>query len=423
MRRVLLRTMSYFSEFRTHWRPLTAAGLGLAVGLGMNSYTLNVFAPYMIADFGWSRAEYSLLGLLGLVSVASIPVAGRLADAFGARRIATIGVISLPLTFLAFSMMTGDIRQLFAIMFVQLILCATTTTAVYSRLVASAYVDAQGFALSVAISTPAILAAIGVPLLTYVVDTQGWRTGYQALAVIAAIGGGLAVLLAPSARRRKRDGAALLHASRSSLADYVRIARTPAFWLLFAAMLLCNIPAGFTGNQVNVVLIENGASTASAALMLSAYAISVIVGRFCCGLALDRFPARIVATVNMAIPAIGMFILWSSLDTPLALGAAIVLIGLAQGAEGDMLSFLVARHFGITMFGTVVGLLFTAVSGGAVVGSIVLSQMLSVSDVYAPFMFFCGVVTLIGSALFLLLRPDSPATDTAAGANTISVEA
>ena len=41
--------MRDFSEFRRHWRPLTASFLGMASGLSLNAFILSVFAPYLIA--------------------------------------------------------------------------------------------------------------------------------------------------------------------------------------------------------------------------------------------------------------------------------------------------------------------------------------------------------------------------------------
>src|SRR5688572_2757028 len=68
--------MHGLGEFRQHWRVLLAAFLGLASALSLNSYILSTFAPYMIAEFAWSRSQWALLGLAHAVTLISLPIAG-----------------------------------------------------------------------------------------------------------------------------------------------------------------------------------------------------------------------------------------------------------------------------------------------------------------------------------------------------------
>ena len=87
--------MGYLSEFRLNWRALAAASLGLAVGYTFINYVTNIFSPFLIADLGWQKSDFALLGLIVIVAAVCQPVAGRLADLIGVRRMALIGVIGL----------------------------------------------------------------------------------------------------------------------------------------------------------------------------------------------------------------------------------------------------------------------------------------------------------------------------------------
>ncbi|MEO5587176.1 MAG: hypothetical protein ABIQ81_05735 [Novosphingobium sp.] len=57
----------------------------------------------------------AMVGALGVISMLAIPVAGRMTDLFGSRRVALVGIISYPLTFIAFSQMNGSL-PVFAIL-------------------------------------------------------------------------------------------------------------------------------------------------------------------------------------------------------------------------------------------------------------------------------------------------------------------
>ena len=167
--------MGYFSEIRSNWRPLTAAVIGLASGMSIIGTITNVMAPHFIKEFGWTNEEFAYVNSLSIFAVIMLPIAGRLADMIGVRRTAAIGVVTLPLTFLVLSFMTGDIRVYIALFLVQAAVCITTTGAVYSRVVVQWIKNARGLALGIAASAPAITGLIGGPILNQFVLDHGWR--------------------------------------------------------------------------------------------------------------------------------------------------------------------------------------------------------------------------------------------------------
>jgi hypothetical protein len=54
--------MQDLGEFRQNWRPLLGSFLGMGSALSLNAYILSTFAPYLIGEFGWSRAQWAMLG-------------------------------------------------------------------------------------------------------------------------------------------------------------------------------------------------------------------------------------------------------------------------------------------------------------------------------------------------------------------------
>jgi len=392
--------MGYLAELRTQWRPFTAAVIGLGSGFSLTMYTTSIIAPHLLKEFGWSRAEFALVGSLSLLTVAVLPLVGRLTDMIGVRRTAMIGVISLPITFLALSAMTGDIRQYIALFLAQAILCVTTTTTVYSRVVVQYITNARGLALAIAASGPALTGAVGGPLLNNLVETHGWRAGYQALAVLSVVGGAIALLMLPS--EKTGDGADEPRARRAK-EDYAEIVRNSAFWIMLAALLLCNLPQVIALTQLKLVLLENGVTSTGASVMISAFATGVLVGRFASGLALDRFPPHRVAAIGMGVPSIGLFLIASSLDAPVILTLSVFLIGLSNGAEGDVVGYLVVRKFGVRVYSSVLGLMTAAISTSSSLGAALLSLILKLTGEFAVFLVICGVAVFAGSTLFLLL--------------------
>lgn len=363
----------------------------------------NIFAPALIAEFGWTKAELALVGSLALVSLLFIPVAGRFVDRFGTRVAAMVGFTAVPLCFLAFSVMTGQIWQYYAITFVKTLFGVMTTTLVFCRVVVERFNKARGMALSIAMSGAPLVGAISVPLVGDVVDQEGWRAGYRLLALMSAAGGIVAITLMGRFRRMTDDthGAdAMDQGSAMTRTEFLALLRMPVFLLLVGGMFLCNVPQIIVASQLKLVLYESGAASRFATLMVSLYAVAVIIGRFVCGYALDRVPANLVALFTLGLPAFGYLALASPLDTPWVLVGAVALIGLAQGAEGDVGAFLTSRKFALRHYSFVFSFVMCGSAAASATGSLVLSYTLHRTDSFAAFLAIAAAATVLGALFF-----------------------
>ncbi|MCW1403851.1 hypothetical protein OKA06_16625 [Novosphingobium sp. MW5] len=178
---------------------------------------------------------------------------------------------------------------------------------------------------------------------------------------------------------------------------------TPAFWAIFAGVLLTTLHTPLHGSQFVVLLNEQGLDGMAAARMVQVYSLGTLVGRIACGLALDHYPSRIVAAVSMVLPAFGLSLLASPFDMAWAIGLAVFLVGVTVGAEGDLLSFLVGRYFRMEIFGTALGMCYCALYIASLSGVMLNSALLKAYDSFAPFLWITAGSVLIGSLLFLRL--------------------
>ena len=401
---------SYLQEAYRHRRVLAAVCCGMGAGFLLNHYVANIFAPHLIAEFGWSRAEFALVGMLGFVTLLIVPFVGRLTDLIGVKPIAAVGVISFPLTFIAFSAMNGSIAVFAAITTIQVFLTgATTASTVYSRLIAERFVGARGLALALAATSPALVGVIASPPLNDFIESHGWRWGYLAVAAYTAGLGAIALLLMPGQKSDlSRD-----RPKRKASKDYSAIFRSSTFWIIAGGFLLCNLIYPLQSSQMNLMLIENGASMGTAAWMISLFAGGVMVGRFVCGLALDRFPAHLVAAIALGLPAIGLSTLGLGFNSTLIMACSVAVMGFSLGAESDLAAFLVIRYFPLQVYGTVLGLVVMSLGLSAVLGASLLSLTLALFDHFRIYMLIAAATCALGAGLFLLLA-NKPHADSAA---------
>ena len=392
--------MSYAQEFRAHWRPLLASSVGMALGLSLNHYVMSLFAPELLKEFDWTRAQFALVGAMSFISIFLIPVAGRLTDRFGPRVAAAVGFTAVPLGYLAFSMMNGSFGLFLGIVLFQSVLGTLTTTMVFSRVIVERYDKARGFALSLVISCAPMGGAIAVPFIGDIIADHGWRSAYEVLALVTAVGGILTLVLMGEARNDAAEVRPATH--KLSRQEIAKLFATPLFPLAIGGMLLVNIPQLLVSSQLVLLLADNGATGTVATGIVALYAAGVAVGRVLCGLALDRIAVQYVAIITLGLPAIGLAAMASSYDATWILSGAILLMALAQGAESDIGAYLISRKFALRNYSLIASFMTVALTLGSALGSVMLSYLLSATGSYVSFMILCAVATLIGAFLFYL---------------------
>lgn len=393
--------MSSSQEVRTHWQALSAATVGLAFGYSFNNYTTNVMAPHLMQEFGWSKSAFALLGLVVVLAIICQPLAGRLADLFGERRIALIGVVSAPLLYLLLSRLGGAFWQFAAISAAQVILVGgTTSVVVYTRQIARNFDKARGLALGVASCAPAVAGALAAPLLTTSIDEFGWRSTYLVAGLVVALFGALALaLMGPG---RTRTEARDVKAEHPRL-DFRALAVNRPFRIIMAGTLLCNLTITLQMSQISIVLAEAGITSVEVGFLISLYGGSSIAGRLLCGLALDRLPPHLISALAMSAPAIGLLVLATGTNSLPAVTFALATLGLALGAEGDVGAYMVMRYFSPAVYSSVIGLVVAALAASGALGALLLSAALALTGKFATFLAVCSAAAAIGGSLFLLL--------------------
>ena len=345
-----------------------------------------------------------------LATLPFLPLVGRITDLFGVKRVALAGTMLLSPCFIAYSLMQGSFVVFLVIFTAVLGIASMTSPLTYSRLVAESFDKARGLALTIMNCTPAVLAIVAVPVLTWSIETFGWRSSFLGLGVFAFVCGIVAVLLIPPARTRADPKQASRtqrpHAARE---DYGLIVRSGIFWIILAALFLCMLQTPLHSGQMNLMLLDNGLTPQTASNIVSVYALGTIVGRIGCGLALDRFTTPIVTAVSMGLPALGYFLLGTHLDGVKTITFSMFLVGLAVGAESDLIPYLVARYFKTRIFNTTLGLVMSCSFLSSAAGALMMSLTLKLTDSFAPFLFLVTGTVTLGTLLFLLLPKSADA--------------
>jgi MFS family permease len=396
---VSVKPIKYLTEFRENWRALASAVAGLAAGLGFINVVTSLFVPSLLSEFGWSKAQVALVGVNTAIGIVSFPLAGRLADMFGPRRIAMGSAILVPFCLMLMSFMDGQIWQYFALSVFMMIVGAGTGAAIYSKAVAERFSNARGIALGIAMSAIAVGGAVGTPIVNDLISTEGWRTAFRIVAAYCLIMAVSAVLLMPPPKAKLQPN----ESKPRFFEAYSRLVTLRPLWILLIGMFLCNLPTVAITTQVMPMLMTQGLDSSQAAAMISLYLACVVVGRFVCGLSLDRFPAHFVACIAMGVPGIGLAMLGAGVTTPHLVGIAVGLMGLSQGAEGDVAAYLVVRYLGVEVYSTALTIIIASFALSSAVGAMFLALALNMTNSYAPFLLGTAGAVIIGGLILLRL--------------------
>jgi len=400
------------SEFADNWGVLAAATVGC--GLGASSlpfYSFGTFIVPLTHQFGWTRGQMSAaLVFMTLALAISSPVLGAAIDRFGVRRLGLIACPLLGLVFFALSGSTGSL-PLFYASFAAISLFAGGTTPInYTRAVNEAFSAARGLALGIALAGLG-LAAMVLPIFSSLVVTHlGWRAAYGAIGL-------LALCAWPALYLGLRGSPPRAQGWKSSSIGFTFL-RSRTFWTL--AFCCFFVSAAFAGLVVHItpLLRDAGLSAGNAALYAALIGFGGIVGRLTVGVLVDRLFAPWVAAATFAASALGCVLLVT--QGVAAAPIAIAIIGFSFGAEVDIISYLVARYFGMARYGVIYGVIYSCFAVGAAFGPLVGGAVFDATHSYANALWGAAAILAAGAAGFITL-PRFPHRSREAAVADISV--
>jgi len=356
-------------EFRERWPIVLAAFIGLLFSSGtFVVYAFSAFTPALAAEFGWGPLQIATaLGLFNLASVIASPVMGRMVDVHGGRRVVIVSTAGLAASFAALALLPNKLPVFYA-MFIALALIGTgTTSPAYASIIVGWFDRSRGLALGLAMAGVGVGGAVLPSVIQLIISQLGWRAAYAILGLsVAVIGLPTLILLLRSPPRPLRHAT---EASTSAPAMMWTALRQRAGWTIALFAFLAGVMLiGVLGHLVPI-LMDKGLSAVRAAHFQAGFGLAVIAGRCFIGPLMDRLFAPRVALAVFSIATLGLAVLATS-ENAASLMLAIVTLGLALGAEIDVLGYLISRYFPPAVFGTVYGCVFALFTLGAAVGSV-----------------------------------------------------
>jgi OFA family oxalate/formate antiporter-like MFS transporter len=393
------------SEFRRGWRPLLAASIAVSFSSTILPFnTLGALVAPLESEFGWQRADIQFsYFLFTMLSGLSYPAVGSLIDRFGARRVALVGMPAFSLAFAAIGLSGPSLPVFYALWMATGLLGAAATPVTFTRVVNEWFVARRGLALSLTLLVAGFVSSVLQVGSTLLVQSMGWRAALFTLAVVPLVLA-LPFMLAYFRSPPVEMSGTVTASGSGSVGVALRTALHGYRFYALAAGIVC-VTLGISGTMINFkpLMTDAGITPETAAYIAGAVGLSVMVGRLGVGLLIDRFWAPGLAFPLLALPAVSCVLLASAPPTPNAALVAGILIGLAAGAEADVLPYLTARYFGLRHYGRIFGTLYAVFIISSGIAPYLFGLVYDQVGTYAPALYTSALLFVVGAGSLLSL--------------------
>ncbi|MFT6890391.1 MAG: putative MFS family arabinose efflux permease [Porticoccaceae bacterium] len=397
------------------WYIVFTCFVGMAMGwAAVAVFGFSSFAHLLHLEFGWSFSSLGFgMSLFGWTVVVTSPILGWMLDRYGVRRVLLPSAILFSLVVAAMSMMNSNIIWFYIGTCLMAVLGAGTGAAPYSKALLGWFDKKRGLAFGLGLSGVGVGAFILPKFIDLVSSAYSWREAYLAVAASIVLISGVIIFVF------MRDSAKEIGLPRDGLRDdsgegenddYQLIGLTTAeafsskvFWMMLAAFLLLGITLSGVLVHLKQLLIISGVEASKAGGILSFLGVAVIFGRILAGYMMDKFFAPYVAVLFFLGPIAGIYMLANGVTGVDAI-IATVLIGLAIGAEFDILGFFTSKYCGMKKFGTLFGWVFAAFQMGHSIGAFLTGYAID-QNILKVVLTGYMVGLIVVCILFLLLGP------------------
>lgn len=374
----------------------SGAGMYFSIGIVL-IYGFSVFVVPIAEDTGWDRSYIgAVVAPIALANGLMSPLVGALTDRYGPRLVLIISSVSMAIGLIAVGLTSQSLPVFVLAVVIASILGGAQTGVPYTHVIVGWFDARRGLALGVMLAFVGLGIATVPPLLSWIISEWGWRTAFAAAGLVSmtvTLPVALFIIRDPPVLQKSRQAEVNGNTVREAVA-------TQSFWLMLGAFLLNYLAAAAGSISLPVVLADRGATPSNAALAMSFVGAAFIATRLGFGALLDRLPPIPLTSLAFLAPVVGHLILASSeSQVPVYVSAAF--FGLASGAEGDAIGYLLARRFGMRSFGKLFGINYLAFTIGAGLGPALIHLMAAGGTRYVETFAIFAVIGVIAPILLI----------------------
>jgi predicted MFS family arabinose efflux permease len=336
---------------------IVTVSMGIRHGFGL------WLAPITM-DRGWSRETFAFaIAVQNLAWGAAGPIAGALADRFGAFRVLIVGALLYAAGLVLMGLATSGLAFTgSAGVLIGLAQSGTTYAVIYGVIGRNVAPDKRSWAMGVAAAAGSFGQFLMVPVENWLIDDFGWQ---HALFLL----GCLSLAIVPLALGLKEPPFQKVVGIQQSIGQALREAFAyRSFQWLMAGYFVCGFQVVFIGVHMPSYLKDHGLSPDVATMALALIGLFNVIGTYAAGSLGQRLPKRYILSSIYALRSAAIVIFLSVPLTPWSVYVFSAVMGVLWLSTVPPTNAVVAQIFGVQYLSMLGGFVFFSHQIGSFLG-------------------------------------------------------
>jgi MFS family permease len=315
-------------------------------------------------DRGWTRETFAFaIAIQNLAWGIAGPVAGGLADRFGAFRVLIVGSVLYALGLVLMGLATSGLGFTgSAGLLLGLAQSGTTYAVVYGVIGRNIAADKRSWAMGVAAAAGSFGQFLMVPVENWLIGGIGWQ---QALFVL----GCLALAIVPLAFGLKEPPYVKAAGVQQSIGHALREAfGHPSFRWLTAGYFVCGFQVVFIGVHMPSYLRDHGLSPNVATTALALIGLFNVIGTYAAGTLGQHLPKRYILSSIYTLRSIAIVVFLYVPLTPMSVYVFSAVMGVLWLSTVPVTNAVLAQVFGVQYLSMLGGMVFFSHQIGSFLG-------------------------------------------------------
>lgn len=363
----------------------------------------------MVTANGWTRETFSLaMALQNLFWGLAGPVAGALADRWGAQRVLMVGaaLYAAGLATMALAS-TGVTLILSAGLLIGMAQAGSTYAVVYGAIGRHAPPERRTWAMGVAAAAGSFGQFLMVPLENYLIEQWGWQGALWCLALLVLLIVPLSFGLKERPIASVGQGGPAQGANLSAMQALAMALRHPSYLWTSAGYFVCGFQVVFVAMHLPSALKDAGLSPSVATTALALIGLFNIAGTYAAGHLAQHGSKRLILSTIYALRALVILIFMMSPWTPMVVWIFAACMGLLWLSTVPVTNALIAHMLGVRHLGLFSGVTFLSHQLGSFLGVWLGGRIYDITGNYT-FMWWTTVVLGLLAALIYLPVQEKP---------------
>ena len=342
---------------------LLCGALIVTVSMGIR-HGFGLWLQPITMERGWTRETFALaIAIQNLAWGFAGPLAGALADRYGAVKVLFAGSLLYALGLVTMGLATSGLAFAgSAGVLLGMAQSGTTYAVVYGVIGRNVAADKRSWAMGVTAAAGSFGQFLMVPVENWLIGSFGWQ---QALFLL----GCLSLAIIPLAFGLKEPAFAKVAGVQQSMLHAVREAFAyPSFRWLMAGYFVCGFQVVFIGIHMPSYLKDHGLTPSVATTALALIGLFNVFGTYTAGALGQRMPKRFILSGIYALRSVAIVIFLAVPLTPVSVYVFAAAIGVLWLSTIPPTNAVVAQIFGVRYLSMLGGIVFVSHQLGSFMG-------------------------------------------------------